>query len=149
MREGNIYTWECLSVHHCGGGVPHPRFGGGTPSQVWWWGGYSIPGLARGYPIPGLARGWGTPSQVWPGGRVPHLRSGEYPISGWGGTPSQVGGGGYPGYPPWPDLDWGVPGVPPTQIWDGVSPYLDLGQGIPLPRPEMGYPPTWDGVPPT
>ena len=27
-REGNIYTWECLSVHHWWGG-------GGTPSQVW------------------------------------------------------------------------------------------------------------------
>ena len=48
---------------------------GGTPSQVWPEGGYPIPGLARGYPIPGLAGG------------VPH------PRSGWGGTPSQVGGG--------------------------------------------------------
>ena len=92
-REGNIYTWECLSVHHFGGW-------GGIPSQVWWWGvphlrsgggGYPIPGLARGVPYP--RSGWGggtipglvggTPSQVWPGwypipgrGEVPHLRSG-------------------------------------------------------------------------
>ena len=125
MREGNIYTWECLSPHHC-------RGRGGTPSQV---GGYPIsgtpgqtPGLAGGgYPIPGLAEG-GTPSQVWLGGTpcqvwlrggtpsqvwwgVPHLRSGRgYPISGWG-VPLQPGlDGGYPGYP--------------------------------LPRSEMGYPPT-------
>ena len=35
-REGNIYTWECLSVHHWWG-VPtlsQVWVGGGTPSQV-------------------------------------------------------------------------------------------------------------------
>ena len=120
-REGNIYTWECLSVHHCGGGVPHPRSGwGGTPSQVW----------------PG-----GTSSQVWPGGThprsgqgVPHPRSGGvpgYPLtrSGWEGT------WGTPyldlrwGNPPHLDLGWGTPLPRP-------------GTGYPLPRPEMGYPPT-------
>ena len=46
-REGNIYTWECLSVHH-------------------WWRGYPVPRLGGGYPISGL--GGGTPSQVWVGG---------------------------------------------------------------------------------
>ena len=89
-REGNIYTWECLSVHRCRG-VPHPRSGGypisglaggGTPSQVW----------LGGYPISGLG---GPPSQVR---GVPHLRS--------GGTPSQVGG---TKGTPHPDLRWGNP----------------------------------------
>ena len=40
-----------------------------------------------GYPVPSIGRG-GTPSQVWLGEGLPHLRSG-------GGTPSQVQGG-YP-----------------------------------------------------
>ena len=115
-REGNIYTWECLSVHHCGGGYPVQGQGG--------------------YPIPGLARG-GTPSQVWLGG---------YPISGWGYPkypPNQVWMEGTPypdlrwgtppprpgmGYSPYPDLRWGIP------------PYLDLGQGTP-PHLRWGTPP--------
>ena len=131
-----------------------PHLWGGTPSEVWWWGGYPIPGLAGGYPIPGLARGVphprsdqrGTQSQVWPGG---------YSISGWGGgTHSQVGG--YPRYPltrsgwvgtqgvPHPDLRWGTPYL--DLEWG--TPYLDLGQGTPLPRPEMGYPLPEMGYPP-
>ena len=61
VRDGNIYTWECLSVHHWwgvpntssdGGGVPHLRSDGG---------GYPIPGLMVGgylvYPWPGLDGG--------------------------------------------------------------------------------------------
>ena len=61
--------------------------------------------------------------------------------------------GGVPRVPPWTwdrlrPWTWdGVPpqtwdGVPPTWTWDGVPPYLDLGWGTPLPRTEMGYPPT-------
>ena len=69
-REGNIYTWECLSVHH-------------------WWGGYPIPGLGEGYPVPGLG-GWGYPV---PGldGEVPHPRSGwgtPLTMTGWGTPPN-------------------------------------------------------------
>ena len=74
----------------------------------------------------------GTQSQVWGGGflvpgleGVPHPRSGGYPVPGQEGYPIP-GLGGYP--------------VPCA----GGTP------GIPLPRPGMGYPPTWtwDGVPP-
>ena len=85
-REGNIYTWECLSVHNCGGGW------GGTPSEVWWQGGggYPIPGLAGGgYPIPGLAGGgvphpqtwdWVPPLDLGPGTPPPEhlIRGGRY-----------------------------------------------------------------------
>ena len=97
MREGNIYTWECLSVHHwCGGGTPSQVWGdpisglGGTPSKVWmggtlsqvwgvphprsgWWGGggYLIPGLAWGYPIPGLDRRVPHPSERAAAGGMP------------------------------------------------------------------------------
>ena len=95
-------TWQCLSVHHCGGGGPHP-----------------IPGLAGGYPIPDLAGGGGvphprsgqggTPSQVWPGGY-------PYPDLRWG-TP-----------PPHLDLGWGTR---PTQTWDGVPPLPRPGTGYP------------------
>ena len=110
-REGNIYTWECLSVHNCGGGG-YPVLGlgeGGTPSQVWWQGGYPIPGLVGGYPLPPDLR-WGTPLDL-----------------GWG-TPKT-----WDGVPP-QDLEWGTP-----QTWDLVPP-LDLGLGTP-PRPGTGYPP--------
>ena len=75
-----------------------------------------------GYPVSGLGRGWGTPSQVWVKGYpIPGL-GGGYPISGLGGTPSQVwmvGGVPHPGLDggggvPQPGLDGGgeVPGVP-------------------------------------
>ena len=72
-REGNIYTWKCLSVHH---------WWGGTLSQVWV-GGYPIPGLdGGGYPVPGLENGGGgTPSQVWMVGGILHPRSGWWGVS--------------------------------------------------------------------
>ena len=75
--------------------------------------------------VPHPRSGWGgTPSQVW-------LRG--YPIPGLGGTPSQV----------WPEGT-------PSQVWQGGTPsqvgvpHLRSGGylGSPLPRPEMGYPPT-------
>ena len=125
-REGNIYTWECLSVHHCGGGypisglvaggiphprpggVPHPRSGGTHPRSGW---GVPHPRSGRGVPHP--RSGWGgTPSQVLLG--IPHLRSGGYP--------SQVG-----------------VVLHLRSECTRVPPYLDLGRGTPL--PEMGYPP--------
>ena len=101
--------------------------------------------------------GGGTPSQVWPGGGVLHLRSGGGVLHlRLGGTSSQVRGG-YMGYPPYPDLGRGTPLLRPGMRYPpprpgigyplpemGYPPYLDLGQGTP--QPEMGYPPTWDGV---
>ena len=118
-REGNIYTWECLSVHHW--------WGRGTPSQVWV-GAYPVPGLGW-YPNPGLGGG-GTPTQVWVGGYPnPGLGGGGTPsqVEVWvGGTKSQVwvgrypipGLGGYPGYSPLARSGWwGVPRVlPPGQV---------------------------------
>ena len=67
-REGNIYTWECLSVHHRGGGVP-PQTQDGVPPT---WGGVPPhrpevgypPRPGTGYPPPDL--GWSTP-QTWDG----------------------------------------------------------------------------------
>ena len=94
------------------------RRGGGTPSQVWGFGGYPIPGLARG----------GTPSQVWPGASTPSQVwwRGGYPISGpggtWGTPPTRSGWGTTPDLgwgTPLPDLGWGTP--------------ADLGPGPPLP----------------
>ena len=142
-REGNIYTWECLSVDHCRGGVPHPRSGGypisglvagGTPSQVWLegvpqprsgLGGCPIPGLAREVPHPRSGRG------------IPHPRSGQgvpHPRSGWGEPHPRSGWGGYP-----------IPGLAeggtPFQVWGYLGYHLPRpGMGYPLPRPEMGYP---------
>ena len=52
-REGNIYTWECLSVHIAGGW--------GTPSEVWLMGGTPSQVVLGRYPIPGLVPGkWKT-----------------------------------------------------------------------------------------
>ena len=128
-REGNIYTWECLSVHHWWRGTLSQVWAGGTPSQVW----------VGGYPVPGLGRG------------VPRPRSGGYPIPGLGG--------GYPipgrGYPV-PGLDGG--GYPPGQVWmvgGYPRPGLD-GGGVPPARSGfmggyLGYPPTmtrWGTPPP-
>ena len=113
-REGNIYTWECLSVHHCGGGAgyPIPGLGGVPPSQVWWWGvphprsGQGVPhprsGRGVGYPIPWQGGTWGNPpDQVWMG-YPPGPGTGYPPDLGWG-TP--------------PDLGWGTP-----QTWDRGTP---------------------------
>ena len=75
---------------------------------------------------------------------------------GGGGTPSSHGGG-YPGYPPHLDLARGIPQVPAPiiQNWPGgthhTPHHLGLDGGIPwVPpsRPGIGYPQTWDGVPP-
>ena len=93
-------------------------------------GGYPVSGLGEGgYPISGLG---GTPSQVL----------GGYPLPGLGGTLSQVWG------VPHSDLVGGTPGTPLSRPRMG-TPHLDLGWGtLPLARPGMGYPLTWDGVPP-
>ena len=56
---------------------------------------YPIPGLGGG--VPHLRSRWG----------VPHLRSG-------GGTPSRSGGWGVPHHR---SGGWGVPRVPPNQVW--------------------------------
>ena len=87
----------------------------------------------RGYPISGLG---GTPSQVQ---GVPHPRSGGYPVPGWGGPCARSRG-----YPSRPGM-----GYPLGQTWDGVTPARpgmgypppDLGWGTPLARPGMRYPP--------
>ena len=42
-REGNIYTWKCLSVHFWGGGSQVSDFWGGPRSQIF--GGGGVPGL--------------------------------------------------------------------------------------------------------
>ena len=132
--EGNIYTSECLSVHHWWGRTPSQVWGGGTLSQVWvggtpsqvwvegtpsqvWWGRYPVPGLGGGIPqprsggdpVPGLVGG--TLSQVW-----------------MGGTPCQVWMGG----------TWGTP---PTQVWMlRGTPHHDW-MGYPLPMTGWGIPP--------
>ena len=125
--------------------------GGGTPSQVWWWGGtpshvwteggYPISGLDWRVPHPRSGQG-GTPSQVWPGGTPYQVWLGGYPIPGLdrgypipGLAPPARSGGG-----PHPRSDWGVYPPRPTMIGWGTLPS----------RPSMGYPPsqTWDGVPP-
>ena len=134
-REGNIYAWECLSVHHWWGVYPIPGLGrgypvlglvgGSTPSWVWVGGtpsqvsvgGYPVPGLGRGYPIPGLGRGEDHPRSGW---GVPH------PRSGW----------------------WGYPGYPPDQVWRGVPRLPPLARSGWC-RVPVVLPPWLDGVPPT
>ena len=103
---------------YLGGGVPRPR------SE---WGGV--------YPIPGLD-GEGTQFQVWMVGGVPH------PVMVVGGTPSIHGGGGYP-IQSW----WGVPRIPPGQVWMG-TPHHDW-MGHPHHHDWMrNPPPPWlDGIP--
>ena len=108
MREGNVLTPVCVSVHTCGGrgGTPSQVWGrGGTPSQVWPGGGVPIPGLDTpqawdGVPLPQPDLGWGTP---WPDLAIPGLDGGGYPIPGVD-TPR--------------DLGWGTP----PQTWDRVPP---------------------------
>ena len=105
-REGNIYTWECLSVH--------------------------IAGLAGGYPIPGLAGG-GTPSQVWPGG-TPSLVQVPPPRPGLDGVPPPRPGTRVPPSRTWdgvaPPQTWDQV---PSRTWDWVLPPPDLGPGTPPP----------------
>ena len=92
-REGNIYTWKCLSVHF--GGVPHPypSLSGGVPNPALDGGGTPIQPWMGGYPNPALDGG-GVP-QPWMGG-YPNLGQGGYPISGGYPIPCP---GGYPRYP--------------------------------------------------
>ena len=68
-REGNIYTWKCLSVPGPGPGrgVPGPGPGGG------------------GYPVSGSGGRVGVPG--------PDPGKKEYPVSGSGGSQVQVGEG--------------------------------------------------------
>ena len=80
-REGNIYTWKCLSVHFLGGGGdPMSQiFGGGVPmSQIF---GEGVPGL----------RFWGGSqvSDFWGESQVSDFR---------GGPRSQIFGAGVPGF---------------------------------------------------
>ena len=127
MREGNIYTWEWLSVHIAGGGTPsqvwlggpHPRSGlGGTPSQV---GG--VPPLTRS--------GWGIPPDLEWG--TPRPKLGYPPGPGTGYPPPPPGPGtGYPprpetGYPP-PDLGYPPPSTSSTWYMAGGMP-LAFTQG--------------------
>ena len=97
------------------GGVPHPRSGGGVTRP-----------RSRG----------GTLSQVWGGVQSQMI------IQTWlGGThPDLVGG--YPGYPPQPDVGWGTPPWPDLG-WG--TPQPDLGWDTP-PRPDWGTPPPRCGL---
>ena len=97
MREGNIYTWECLFTL--------AREEGGTP----------IPGLDWRGPIPHL-RGVPHPRSGW-GGRYHQVSP---TMTGWG-TPVQT----RDWVPPQPDLGWGTPHHwmrYPTSSLDGVLP---------------------------
>ena len=75
-REGNIYTWKCLSVHFLEGGVPCLRFsGGGGGSQVSDLLGGGVPGLRfSGGEVSGL-RFFGGGPRFW--GGVPGLSKGK------------------------------------------------------------------------
>ena len=146
-REGNIHTWECLSVHYrwrgvpnlADGGYPIPGpGGGGYPIQLM--GGGGFPDLGGGYPIQ-LTRGYpiqlmGVPHSRYRWG-APHSRSRQ------GGTPSSLGQGWYP----IPGMDGGTLGYPHPRlngVLDGWMEYLPV-------QDCMGYPPPpqrLDGVPP-
>ena len=120
-REGNIYTWKYLFVHHWGwgGGVNQPGSRQGVPHPSWWGGGYPSnlfwQGCITSFPTEGTPI---LPDRV---GGYPHLADG-------GGNPS--GWWGYPRVPPWLGLD-GVPpsrtgwGTPPCQNWMGYPPRQD------------------------
>ena len=94
------------------GGVPHPRFGGGTLSQV------------RGDTLSQVRGRGDTPSQIQGGVYYPILGWGGYPIPGLGGTPI-LGQGGPPGTLQ-PEMGYPLArpgmGYPPGQTWDGYPP---------------------------
>ena len=137
---------------------------GGTPSQVW--GGLPHP-MVGGTPLP-HPRSKGVPH---PRVGVPHPRSRD-PIPGWRGVPSHVlmwsvpwvpppsrpSQGGTPGTTPSSPPGWGTPHHPDldrmryapewstpwewSTTWEWSTPW-EWGTA-----PRMGYPLTWDGVPP-
>ena len=80
-REGNIYTWKCLSVHFLGGASQVQVQVGGVPGPG---PGRGVPGLRfRGVPGPGPGSG---------GSQVQVQVVGGYPVSGPGGYPVSVKG---------------------------------------------------------
>ena len=100
--------------------------------------------LGGGYPISGLGGGYPIPGL---GRGVPHLRSGwgvPHPRSGWWGVPGvppdqvwMVGGTwGTPSNQVWM---MGVPGVPPTRSgwWGGYRGYPPTRSGLGIPRPDL------------
>ena len=108
-REGNIYTWKCLSVHFWGGGGTQSSLGhGGSQSSLGWWEGgvYPIQPWMRGGSQSSL--GQGVPNPAWMGEGIP--------IQPWMGGPDPALDRGYP------NLEWGV-----SQPWMGG--YPSLGQG--------------------
>ena len=96
--------------------------GGGTP--------LSLDLTCTGVPFPrsGLG-GWGSPSQVWIGGRVGGTTSQVWT----GGTPFQVWMGRWCGVAlPRSEQGVGVGNTPSTWIWEGCTP---LNPTLPLPCP--------------
>ena len=79
-REGNIYTWKCLSVHFWGGGVPGPGRGG-PRSQIF-----------RG--VPGLRFLGGPRSQILGGSQVSDFQGGLLGLRFSGGSQVSDFGGG-------------------------------------------------------
>ena len=125
-REGNMYTWKCVYVHHWWGRglVPHPANrergystpgpGGGVPHlgdrgyPISDLDGVPIPGPGGGYPIPGSGTGAGTPFQFW-------MRGGPLLFRPGMGNPLSWTWDRYPLHP-------GLEGVPPSQDWMGIPP---------------------------
>ena len=106
MREGNVLTRICVSVHTCGGK--------GTPSQVWGRGVPHLPPTMTGWGTHPIDLGWGTPDLRW--GTPPEMEQ---------GTPPEMEQGTHPtwdGVPPY--LRWGTfwPEMGYPQTWGGVPP---------------------------
>ena len=121
LKDGRRYCFQfvCQST---------PRWGGGTPSQIW----------TGGYPIPGPVEGGGYPIQLmggYPnlGQGVPYPADRGYSISAPGRGYAIPGPGGGEGYPiqligvPHPMGGGTIPGP------GGEIPHL-ADQGVPHPR---------------